>query len=174
MLSTIFYRISAVATNLRKNVEETFTPKTPVITSTEPVFIVNNTTSATPTLEHTPIVCETVQPTVSEACVNDVCTIEAPKLQRKYSIINNEENEPYCGGDCANCECNKVPDVEDCGLTVPAEPISEIKSTITRVCSKSACDCITNYDISCDKTEKRIDDISGNCHDSNNECCSDE
>jgi len=149
MLSTIFYRISAVATNMRKNVEDAFTPKTPVITSTEPVFITNNNT-ASPTLEHTPVLCESVEPTVS------------PRLIREYSIMNIEESG--CGGNCTNCDCKKVPDVEECGQ----------KSTIPRVCSKSACGCITTFDINCDKTEKNIDDISGNCYNGNNECCIDE
>jgi hypothetical protein len=170
MLSTIFFRINAVATNLRKNVEEAFTPKTPVITSTEPIFIVNNTITASPTLEPTPIVCESVEPTESTDCVNGVCSIESPKLMRKNSIMNIQEGT--CSGDCANCECKKVPDVEDCGLTT--EPVSEINSAIPRICSKSACDCITTFDINCDKTEKNIDDFGDNSYNGNNECCKDE
>ena len=170
MLSTIFFRINAVATNIRKNVEEAFTPKTPVITSTEPVFIVNNTTTATPTLEPTPIVCENVEPTESTECVNGVCSFLAPKIKREYSIINNEEKPPVCDGDCSNCECKKVPDVEECVLPTIAKPISELP----RVCSKSACGCVTNFDINCDKTEKCIDDMRDDCYDGNNECCKDE
>lgn len=161
MLSTIFYKINTAAANLRKNVEEAFTPKTPVITSTEPVFI-TNTNTASPTLEHTPVACESVEPTVS------------PKLMRERSIINIEESAADCSGNCLNCECKNVQDIETCGQTIliPTEPISEIKSTLQRVCSKSACGCITNFDINCDKTEKCIDDVD--CYNGNNECCQDE
>ena len=160
MLSTIFYKINTAAANLRKNVEEAFTPKTPVITSTEPVFI-TNTTTASPTLEHTPVTCETVEPTIS------------PKLMRKNSIMNIEENA--CSGDCANCDCKatNATDVEDCGKNAALQ-VDLLSITIPRICSKSACDCITTFDINCDKTEKCIDDISGNCYNGNNECCQDE
>ena len=174
MLSTLFYRINTVAVNLRKNVEEAFTPKTPVITSTEPVFIVNNATTASPTPEPTKIVCESVEPTESAECKDGVCSFVAPTLKREYSIINTEEKQPACDGDCLNCECKKVPDVEECGLTVPTESVSEINSAIPRVCSKSACSCVTNFDINSDKAEKNIDDIGDDCYDGNNECCKDE
>ena len=160
MLSTIFYRISAVATNVRKNVEEAFTPKTPIITSTEPVFI-TNTITASPTLEHTPVVCESVEPTAT-----------SPKLMRENSIMNMEEGD--CSGDCANCDCKKtvVPDVEDCGQNSVVN-MDILSSTMPRVCSKSACDCIVSCDVSGAKTENYCD-LSGNCYNGNNECCSNE
>jgi hypothetical protein len=156
MLSTIFYRISAVATNLRKNVEETFTPKTPVITSTEPVFI-TNTITVSPTPETTTVVCETVEPTVS------------PKLMREYSIMNIEEDA--CSGDCTNCI--KTVDVEECRINRQNSVlhVATLSNKMTRACSK-ACVCI-DTGISA-HVEPSQCDLSGNCYDGNNECCSDD
>ena len=140
MLSTIFYRISAVATNLRKNVEEAFTPPPSIASSTEPVFSIN-TTTASPTLETTPVECETVLPTVST---------NSPKFMREQSFVAADDK---CSGDCTNCKCEKlpVPDVEEC--------------SIKRVCSKSACGCLTQCDLSdnCIDISGNSCDLSGNC-----------
>ena len=137
MLSTIFYRISSVATNLRKNVEEAFTPPSSIASSTEPVFSIN-TSTALPTLETTPVLCETVLPTVSTNMTKD-----------SFTTVDDK-----CSGDCSNCECKTIPvaDIEECN--------------IKRICSKSACGCVT----SCDLSGNYID-ISGNyCDISGNYC----
>lgn len=137
MFSSFFYRISAVATNLRKNVEEAFTPPTSIVSSTEPVFSIN-TFTASPTLETTPVLCETVLPTESQ---------NSPKIMREQSFAAVDDK---CSGDCANCECEKapVPDVEEC--------------SIKRVCSKSACGCVTACDNYIDVSGNSCD-VSGNC-----------